>query len=327
MGVVRYGFLTTARINDALLEGIRLTPIAEVVAVASRDRERAEAYASERDIPRAHGGYEELLSDPEVDVVYVALPNALHVEWAIRALEAGKHVLCEKPLSSDPAEAERAFEAAERAGRLLMEGFMYRHQPQAKRLYELIRGGAIGELRLVRAQFSFTLDRPDDVRLLRDLGGGALLDVGCYCVNLIRYVAGEPEVVYATRVLGETDVDVRFAAVLTFPGPALAHFDCAFDLPLRHEAEIVGSEAALTLSPAFADDAGVLELHRGGVVEEVEVPPTHRYALQVENFSRAILGEEPPLLDRADSVAQARVLDALLRSAESERPVRLVEGA
>jgi D-xylose 1-dehydrogenase (NADP+, D-xylono-1,5-lactone-forming) len=327
VGVVRYGFLTTAHINDALLEGIRLTPLADVVAVSSRDRARAEAYAGERGIARAHGGYEKLLADPDVDVVYIALPNALHVEWAIRALEAGKHVLCEKPLSTDPMEVARAFEAADRAGRLLMEGFMYRHQPQAKRLHELVRDGGIGELRLVRAQFSFALDRPADVRWDPDLGGGALLDVGCYCLNLIRYVAGEPEVVYATRVLGERGVDVRFAAVMTFAGPVLAHFDCAFDLPRRHEAEIVGSDAVLTLSPAFADDGGRLELRRGDAVEQVDVPPTHRYALEVENFSRAVLGEEPPLLDAAESIAQARALEALLRSAESERPVRLVEGA
>jgi xylose dehydrogenase (NAD/NADP) len=327
VGVVRYGFLTTAHINDALLEGIRLTPLADVVAVASRDRGRAGAYASERGIPRAHGGYEALLADPGVDVVYVALPNALHVEWAIRALEAGKHVLCEKPLSRDPREVARAFGAADRAGRLLMEGFMYRHQPQVKRLKELVETGAIGELRLVRAQFSFTLTRTDDVRWLRDLGGGSVLDVGCYCVNLLRHVAGEPEVVFGAHVLGESGVDVRFAGTMRFPGGALGHFDCGLDLPLRHEAEIVGSEGTLMLAPAFSVDQGVLELRRGEAVERVDVPPTHRYALEVENFSRAVLGDEPPLLDAAESIAQARALDALLRSAESERPVPLVEGA
>ena len=327
MGLVRYGFLTTARINDALLEGIRRTPLAEVVAVASRDRGRAETYAAERGIARAHGGYEDLLADPDVDVVYIALPNALHVEWTIRALEAGKHVLCEKPLSTDPAEAARAFDAADRAERLLMEGFMYRHQPQVKKLKELVEAGAIGELKLVRAQFSFTLTRIEDVRWLRDLGGGSLLDVGCYCVNLLRHVAGEPEVVFGTRVLAEAGVDLRFAAAMAFPGGVLGHFDCGFDVPLRHEAEIVGSAGALMLAPAFSVDEGVLELRRGDTVERVDVPPTHRYALQVENFSRAVLGEEPPLLDAAESIAQAGVLGALLRSAESEHPVRLVEGA
>ena len=327
MGLVRYGFLTTARINDALLEGIRRTSLAEVVAVASRDRARAEAYADERGIPRAHGRYEDLLADPDVDVVYIALPNALHVEWTIRALEAGKHVLCEKPLSRDPAEVARAFDVANRAGRVLMEGFMYRHQPQVKRLKELVEEGAIGELRLVRAQFSFTLTRTEDVRWLPDLGGGSLLDVGCYCVNLLRNVAGEPEVVFGAQVLAEAGVDVRFAATMAFPRGVLGHFDCGFDVPLRHEAEIVGSAGALKLAPVFSVDEGVLELRRGDAVERVDLPPTHRYALEVENFSRAVLGEEPPLLDGTESIAQARALDALLRSAESELPVRLVVGA
>jgi predicted dehydrogenase len=146
-------------------------------------------------------------------------------------------------------------------------------------------------------------------------------------VNLSRYVAGEPELVFGTQILAEGGADVRFTGSLRFPGSALGHFDCGFDLPLRHEAEIVGSEGVLGLSPAFARDDGVLELRRGDEVERVDVPPTHRYALQVENFARAVLGEEPPLLDRRESVAQAAALDALLRSAESERPVRLVEGA
>jgi D-xylose 1-dehydrogenase (NADP+, D-xylono-1,5-lactone-forming) len=317
VGVTRWGLLSTAAINDAILEGIRRTDIAEVVAVSSRDRERAEAYARERDIGRAHGSYEELLADPDVDVVYVALPNALHVEWAIRALEAGKHVLSEKPLSVDPREVERAFDAADRAGRLLMEGFMWRHQPQAKKLAELAHDGTIGEVRLARAQFSFTLTRDDDVRWLADLGGGSLLDVGCYCVNALRLVAGEPTNVLAQQVLAPGGADKRFSATLAFDSGAVGHFDCGFDLPMRREVEVVGSDGVLFLEPAFGSDEGVLWLRRSDAVEEIELPATHRYQLEVENFSRATRGEEPPLLDRAESVAQARALAALLRSAET----------
>ena len=317
MGVTRWGLLSTAAINDAILAGIRRSDIAEVVAVSSRDRERAEAYARERGIGRAHGSYEELLADADVDVVYVALPNALHVEWAIRALEAGKHVLSEKPLSVEPREVERAFDAADRAGRLLMEGFMWRHQPQAKKLAELAHDGTIGEVRLARAQFSFTLTRDDDVRWLADLGGGGLLDVGCYCVNALRLVAGEPTNVLAQRVLAPGGADKRFTATLAFESGALGHFDCGLDMPMRREVEVVGSEGVLFLEPAFGSDEGVLRLRRGDVVEEIELPATHRYQLEVENFSRAARGEEPPLLDRAESVAQARTLATLLRSAET----------
>jgi xylose dehydrogenase (NAD/NADP) len=324
VGLTRWGLLSTANINDAILEGIRRSELAEVVAVSSRDPGRAESYARERGIGRAHGSYEALLADPEVDVVYVALPNALHVEWAIRALEAGKHVLSEKPLSVDPAEVERAFDAAERAGRLLMEGFMWRHQPQAKRLAELARDGSIGEVRLVRSQFSFMLTRDEDVRWQADLGGGALLDVGCYCVNALRLVAGEPATVFAQRVLAPGGADSRFTATLGFADGALGHFDCGFDVPMRRELEVVGSEGVLFLEPAFGSDDGVLRIRRGDEVEQIDVPKTHRYQLEVENFSRATRGEEAQLLDRAESVAQARTIAALLHSAETDRPARLV---
>jgi len=312
---VRIGFLTTARINDAILDGARRGDAVEVVAVGSRDLGRAEEYARERGIERAHGSYEAVLADPDVDAVYVALPNALHVEWATRALEAGKHVLVEKPFSTRPEEVEATFDLAEREGLVLTEAFMYRHQPQAKRLKELVDEGAIGELRLVRAQFSFNLTRTVDVRLDAELGGGALLDVGAYCVNVSRLVAGEPEVVHAERVVGPTGVDLRFAGVMRFPGDVLGHFDCGFDLPRRHEVEVAGSEGLLRLSPAFGDDGGVLELHRGDDVETVPLPETHRYQLEVENFAAAVRGDEPPLLGRADAVGQARALAALLAAA------------
>jgi xylose dehydrogenase (NAD/NADP) len=312
---VRIGFLTTARINDAILDGARRGDAVEVVAVGSRDLGRAEEYARERGIERAHGSYEAVLADPDVDAVYVALPNALHVEWATRALEAGKHVLVEKPFSTRPEEVEATFDLAEREGLVLTEAFMYRHQPQAKRLKELVDEGAIGELRLVRAQFSFNLTRTVDVRLDAELGGGALLDVGAYCVNVSRLVAGEPEVVHAERVVGPTGVDLRFAGVMRFPGDVLGHFDCGFDLPRRHEVEVAGSEGLLRLSPAFGDDGGVLELHRGDDVETVPLPETHRYQLEVENFAAAVRGDEPPLLGRSDAVGQARALAALLAAA------------
>jgi predicted dehydrogenase len=324
---IRFGFLTTARINDALLDGVERTPLAEVVAVGSRDPARAEAYAREKGIARAHRSYEGVLADPEVDAVYIALPNALHVEWAIRALEAGKHVLCEKPMSQRAAEVARAFDAAEAADRVLMEAFMYRHQPQVKRLKALVEDGAIGELRLVRAQFSFTLTEPENVRWIADLGGGALLDVGTYCVSISRHVAGDPEVVYGTKVVAPGGADSRFAGILRFAGDVLGHFDCGFDLPRRHEVEVVGSEGLLTLSPAFGRDDGVLELHREDEVERIVVPATHRYALQVENFCRAVAGEEPPLLDRRESIGQAATLEALLASAESGEPVPVVPRA
>ena len=203
---VRFGILSTARINEKVLSGARESELVEVAAVASRDQARAEEYAREHGIARAYGGYEELLADPELDAVYISLPNSLHVEWSIKALEAGKHVLCEKPLSRRPDDVERAFDTAERTGLLLTEAFMYRHNPQTARLQELVAGGAIGKLRAVRAAFSFTLSDPANIRLSSDLDGGALMDVGCYCVSGSRLLAGEPERVFgvASRSPGST---------------------------------------------------------------------------------------------------------------------------
>jgi D-xylose 1-dehydrogenase (NADP+, D-xylono-1,5-lactone-forming) len=315
--MIRLALASTAAINDALLGGASESSLVEVIGVGSRERTRAEAYAQERGLERAYGGFDELLADPDVDAVYIALPNALHVEWAVRALEAGKHVLSEKPLTRDPREAERAFDAAERAGRILMEGFMYRHHPQTKRLVQLVRDGELGELRLVRSHFSFTLDRPRDVRWDRDLGGGSLLDLGCYCTNLMRTLAGEPERVYAEQITAPSGVDVRFAATLRFAEGALGHFDCAFDLPRRIGFEAVGSHGSATMLQPFAEDEVTLEVRRGDELVSSETETANRYGLEVDNFARAIAGEEPPLLDRRDSVAQARALDALLRSAES----------
>jgi D-xylose 1-dehydrogenase (NADP+, D-xylono-1,5-lactone-forming) len=315
--MIRLALASTAAINDALLAGARESSLVEVIGVGSRERARAEAYAQERGLERAYGGFDELLADPDVDAVYIALPNALHVEWAVHALEAGKHVLSEKPLTRDPREAERAFDAAERAGRILMEGFMYRHHPQTKRLVQLVRDGELGELRLVRSHFSFTLERPRDVRWDRDLGGGSLLDLGCYCTNLMRTLAGEPERVYAEQITAPSGVDVRFAATLRFAGGALGHFDCAFDLPRRIGFEAVGSDGSATMLQPFAEDEVTLEVRRGDELVSSETETANRYGLEVDNFARAIASEEPPLLDRRDSIGQARALDALLRSAES----------
>jgi D-xylose 1-dehydrogenase (NADP+, D-xylono-1,5-lactone-forming) len=323
MGVTRIALLSTAAINEALLGGARDSDLVEIVGVGSRDRSRAEAYARERGLERAYGSYEELLADPDLDAVYVALPNALHVEWSIRALEAGKHVLSEKPLSRNPAEVERAFDAADRAGRVLMEGFMYRHHPQTKKLKQLVDEGAIGELRLVRAQFSFTLDKPNDVRWDPELGGGALLDLGCYCVSGTRLLAGEPELVHAEQTLSASGVDARFAATMRFADGVLGHFDCGFDLPSRTELEAVGSEGTLFMPQPFVADDVDLELRRPDDVERLPRLSANRYRLELENLSRAIRGEEEPLLRREESLAQARVLDALLCSAASGEPVRI----
>jgi D-xylose 1-dehydrogenase (NADP+, D-xylono-1,5-lactone-forming) len=320
---VRLGLLSTARINARVLAAARDFRRVEVVAVASRDRRRAEDYAREHGVGRAHGSYEDLLSDPEVEAVYVSLPNALHVEWSIRALEAGKHVLCEKPLDRRPDEVERAFDAAEQADRFLLEAFMYRHHPQAGRLGELVEDGAIGELRLLRGAFSFPLTDLGNVRMRPDLDGGALMDVGCYCVHALRFLAGEPEVATGEQVLGSTGVDVRFAGTLRFSCDVVGHFDCGFDLPARRELEAVGSDGVLSvLDPWLVRETG-LELRRADGVERIPVEDVDPFACELENLAGAIRGLADPLLGRRDAVGQARALEALYRSAREGFAVEL----
>ncbi|HEX6700401.1 MAG TPA: Gfo/Idh/MocA family oxidoreductase [Gaiellaceae bacterium] len=320
---MKLGILSTARINRAVLTGAWLSDRVDVVAVASRDAVRAEAYAKEHGIERAYGGYDALLGDPDVEAVYISLPNSLHVAWSIRALEAGKHVLCEKPLARRPVEVERAFDAAERAGRILMEAFMYRHHPQTKRVAELVAEGAVGELRLVRASFSFTVADEANVRLRPELDGGSLMDVGCYCVSGARLVAGEPEAVAAQQVVGATGVDVRFTGTMSFPGGALAHFDSGLDLPSRSDLEAIGSAGTIHVRDPWLIRETGLELRRGDHVERIEIPNPNRYQLELENLADAIRGEAKPLLGRDDALGQARTIEALYRAAETGAAVSL----
>jgi D-xylose 1-dehydrogenase (NADP+, D-xylono-1,5-lactone-forming) len=319
---VRLALLSTARINELLVTGARRAAGVEVVAIGSRDRDRAEAQAAKLGIDRAYDSYEALLAAPDVDAVYVALPNSMHVDWSIRALEAGKHVLCEKPLSRRPDDVERAFDAADRAGRVLAEAFMWRHHPQARRLTELLR--QIGEPLLIRAAFSFLLEGSGDVRLSAELDGGALMDVGCYCVTGARLVAGEPVAVAAQQVIGGEGVDVRLVGTMRFPGDVLASIDCGFDLAGRDELEIVGADGALFLDDPWHSRRPVIDVRRGdGSSESVEVPAADAYACELDDFAAAIAGERPPPYGRDDALGQARTIAALYESAASGRIVTL----
>jgi D-xylose 1-dehydrogenase (NADP+, D-xylono-1,5-lactone-forming) len=320
---VRWGILSTAHINRLVVPPAQASEKVELVAVASRDASRAEAYAREWGIERAFGSYEALLEDRDVEAVYISLPNALHCPWSIRALEAGKHVLCEKPLSRRAADVEDAFDAAERAGRILMEAFMYRHHPQTRKLKELVAGGAIGNLRLVRAAFSFTMSDLENVRMLPDVEGGGLMDVGCYCVSGARLLAGEPERVYGEQVVGPTGVDVVFSATMRFPQGVVGELDCGLVLPERDELEAIGDGGSAFLDDPWHALEPVIELRRDGEVERIEVERVDSYGLEVENLSDAIRERDEPLLGREDAVAQAGVIEALYRSAASGAAVSL----
>jgi predicted dehydrogenase len=323
MGVVRWGIVSTADINRQLIPGAHASDKVELIAVASREQSKADAYAREWEIERAYGSYDALLADSDVEAVYISLPNTMHCEWSIRAVEAGKHVLCEKPLSRHPEDVERAFDAADRAGRLLSEAFMYRHNPQTMRLAELVREGAIGELRLIRSAFSYSLYDTENIRLRTDVEGGSLMDVGCYCVSGSRLLAGEPESVFGQAYVGPSGTDWVFTGAMRFPGDVLAQFDCGTALPDRDELEVIGSEGSLFLDDPWHCWEPGIELRRDGEVERMELDPTDSYRLELENLSDAIRGDAPLLLGREDAVAQARTLEALHRSAETAELTRL----
>jgi xylose dehydrogenase (NAD/NADP) len=312
---VKWGIVSTADINRKVIPGAQASPKVELVGIGSRDQARADAYAREWGIERGYGSYEALLEDTEIEAVYISLPNTLHCEWSIRALDAGKHVLCEKPMSRHPHEVEAAFDAAERSGRLLMEAFMYRHNPQTKRLKELVDEGAIGELRVVRSAFSYGLYDEDNIRLRTDLEGGALMDVGCYCVSGSRLLAGEPESVYGRAWFGPTGTDCVFGGILGFPGDVIATFDCGTALVERDELEAIGSEGSLFVDDPWHCNVPGIELRRNGAVERIKVEREDSYRLELENLSDAIRGEGDPLLGRDDALCQARTLEALHESA------------
>ena len=317
---VRWGLLSTALINDAIVTAAAESPEVDVVAVASRDESRARAYADERGIERAYGSYEALLGDGDLDAVYVSLPNRLHVEWTIRALEAGKHVLVEKPFSRHPDQVEQAFDKAEAASLVLSEGFMWRHHPQTRRLLELVGSGAIGELRVIRAAFGFDLAAErgvGDTRFDPALEGGALMDVGTYCVNALRLLGGEPSRALGEQVVGASGVDVVFAGALAFEADVVGLFDCGFVYPRRVGLELVGEAGSIFVAQPFTIQQPGIELRRTGEEpEQIAVEPANSYRLELENVGAAIEGRAPLLLGRHDAVGQARTLETLYRSAE-----------
>jgi predicted dehydrogenase len=313
--LIRLGLLTTARINGAILDARSGDAPFSVDAVGSRSLERARAYAARHGIGRAHGSYAELLADPELDAVYIALPAALHHEWTMRALACGKHVLVEKPYTRRPAEVDEAWDEAERRGLVLTEGYMWRHSSQTRLLRELL--GAVGEVQGMHASFYGILEVEDDVRFVPELGGGALLDLGCYCASAARLVLGEPEHVYGEATAGRGGVDVRFAGTLRF-GDTVATFGCGFTA--RSQAlQVVGADGVLESRRPFWGGTGTV--HLNGDAHRVEAGD--HYRAELDDFCAAIRGDGRVLVDRAEMKGQARVLEALWRSSQEGRPITL----
>jgi predicted dehydrogenase len=319
---LNWGLLSTARINRRLIPAIRAAARAELMAVASRNHAKAEAYAGEKDIPRAYGSYQALLDDPDVDVVYISLPNSLHAEWTVRAIQSGKNVLCEKPLALTAAECDQIITAAKAADVLAMEAIMVLYHPLHHKARQLIRDGAVGEVVLVRGSFSFFLDRPEDVRWEPALGGGSLWDVGSYPVSFIRWILGEPDQVFAWQTLSESGVDKTSVGLLRYGGGTLGAFDCGFQGPFRSEAEVVGTEGTLFIErpyPIAPESRLFLRRRDQSAAEEIAVPKIDAYRCEVEALTAAVLDGAELAVPLSSSRANVVTLAALYESARREQ--------
>ena len=324
---LRWGVLSTAKIGRTkVIPGIQRGERSEVVAIASRDAALARRVADELGIPSAHGSYEALLADPDVDAVYLPLPNHLHKPWTIAAARAGKHVLCEKPLALTARDAEEMIEACDREGVQLMEAFMYRLHPSWVAVRELVASGRVGRLQAVQSWFSFYNDDPANIRNIPEAGGGALYDIGCYCVNLSRMLFGrEPTEVTGTIVRDATGTDVVSAGTLSF-GDGIASFGCSTRAESDQRVEIYGTEGRISIAIPFnipPDLRTTIRLAAGGDppvaphIETLTFDAADPYTIEADAFAAAVQGDQPVPVTPDDAVANLRVIEQLLAASPS----------
>jgi predicted dehydrogenase len=329
---VRWGILSTAKINQALLDPIRKAERSELAAVASRDQAKAESYARQEGIAKAYGSYEAMLADPEVDVVYISLPNSLHWEWTVKAAEAGKHVLCEKPLVVSLDEFDQV-EAAARANNVTVtEAFMYLHHPQTQTARRLIEEGRIGALQLINSWFNFYLppERVENIRLSADLTGGSLWDVGVYPNSAAIYLAQpqRPQAVWASQIVGESGVDVAMRAQIHFSGGVVGQISSGFRTPFREGIYLVGSDGILHLpepwKPGLKGSDSVMTLTaRNGAVEEIVTPAVDPYLCEVQAMESCILDGADPVVPLSLSRVFLQSALAIYASARSGDAVKI----
>ena len=330
---LRWGLVSTARINRSLIGPLRDSPRSELVAVASRSADRAKAYAEERTIPKSYGSYEAMYNDPAIDAVYISLPNSLHAEWAIKAAQAGKHVLCEKPIVPTLAELDQVEAAANENGVTIFEAFMYLHHPQLLRAQEMIREGRLGQVQLIDSWFSFYLppENSQNIRLSPELSGGALWDVGVYPTSMAVTIGGGlPEEVWAQQIIGETGVDVTTIAQLRFAGPAgaaVAQTSSGFRMPFRAGTVIVGDEAAISFPQPWkpsmnGEEAQIILTQRHGETETITIPGINPYLCEIQAMEACVLDGADPIVPLARSREILRTVLAIYESANTRLPVK-----
>jgi predicted dehydrogenase len=336
MKSIRWGLLSTAKINQALIPAIREAKQGELVAVASRTLEKAENYARDWEIPQAFGSYQEMLESGEVDAVYISLPNHLHAEWTVKALQEGVHVLCEKPFATSLDEVDAVIAASEKFGKIVAEAFMYRHHPQTEIVKEWVQEGKLGQITLIRGAFDFKMGpdgrKPEslNVRLVPEFGGGSLWDVGIYPLSYIQFLMdGPPDWVYGSQELGPTKVDEVFAGQLGYSkadGEVLAQISCSFNTPFHTFLEIVGTEGRLHVSRPFTSmdrNSQVTFTDHKDKEKEIPIPKKSLYLGEVEDMQNAILEGEPTRISLKETRNHVRTALALYESAKTGHPVRL----
>ena len=314
---IRWGLLSTARINRLIIPAIRASARSELAAVASRDPDKARGYADEWKIPRALRSYEALLADPGIDVVYISLPNNLHAGWTIKALEAGKHVLCEKPLALGVEEVDAVADAVRRTGGAAAEAFMYRHHPLTHTVQEIVASGRLGQVRGFKGAFTFPLTREGDVRFDPALGGGSLWDVGCYPVSYACLLAGgAPGEVFGWQQTSAQGIDLEFAGMMRFAGGSVAQFDCGFVGPFRAEMDVIGRDASLRIVRPFrTDERSELLLTAGDLTERLPFPHEAPFAGEIADMERVALDGRAQRIPLAESRRTVAAIAALYRSA------------
>lgn len=320
MNTVRWGLLSTAHINRRLIPAIRASARGELVAVASRRQTAADAYAAEWEIPLAFGSYEAMLASGAVDAIYIGLPNHLHAEWTVRALEHGLHVLCEKPFALSLAEVDRMLDAARDNGRVLAEAFMYRHHPQTKTVGEWVRGGRLGEISVMRGVFNFTMGNRDNIRLVPEWGGGSLWDVGVYPLSFAQFLmGGTPDWVFGDQWIGPSGVDESFTGTLHYSNGAMAQISSAFRTPWYAHFDVLGTKGRLVLTRPFTGIEGperrLTFVDEDDNAQEVPIAEQELYAGEVEDMHDAILTGRPPYIGLNETRDHVRTVLALYESA------------
>ena len=337
MKIIRWGLLSTANINQALIPVIRETARGELAAVASRSKDGADKYARKWKIPFAFGSYQEMLDSGKVDAVYVSLPNHLHAEWSVKALQAGVHVLCEKPFTTSLEDADAMISASKEHNRVLAEAFMYRHHPQTILVKDLIKDGKLGDISVVRGTFNYLM--PDNqrkiknlnVRLVPEYGGGCLWDVGIYPISFIQNVLdGPPEWVFGSQQIGNTGIDEVFIGQMGYKnsanGEILAQISCSFNTPFHTSIEIIGSEGTLYITRPFTNPdrgAKLILTTKKGKSSNLRFPKQSLYLGEVEDLQAAILDETPTLISLVESKNHVLTALTLYQSARSGKVVRL----